>query len=189
MTLNEFFDATHLWAEQNTQLILLLSVAIPAVGSLLAFIGKGGKTDEDGRFIASVVMGFAMFAVVIAAMALFVSISMRGSSLLDANVALLAAPIICLFGSVIGLRMVFPLSELGVVRSLLDMGGFLLSLGAVFWFMSKFDGWRVHIFGSLFTFVILVIVAVFFLRRQFRRTFGLDRERKARAAHSRYDYE
>jgi hypothetical protein len=187
MTLNEFFDASHLWAEQNTQLILMLSVAIPAVGSLLAFIGKGGKTDEDGRFIASVVMGFAMFSVVIAAMALFVSISMRGSSLLDANVALLAAPIICLFGSVIGLRMVFPLSELGVVRSMVDMGGFLLSCGAVFWFMSKFEGWRIHIFGSLLTFVLLVGVAIFFLRRQFRRTFGMDRERRARPA--RYDYE
>jgi hypothetical protein len=189
MTLNEFFDASHLWAEQNTQLILLLSVAIPAVGTLLAYIGKGGKTDEDGRFIASVVMGFAMFAVVIAAMALFVSISMRGSSLLDANIALLAAPIICLFGSVIGLRMVFPLSELGVVRSLMDMGWFLFSCGLVFWFMSKFDGWRIHIFGSLFTFGLLVCVAIFFLRRQYRRTFGLDRERKARPARARYDYE
>lgn len=189
MTLNEFFDASHLWAEQNTQLILLLSVAIPAVGSLLAFIGKGGKTDEDGRFIASVVMGFAMFAVVIAAMALFVSVSMRGASLLDANVALLAAPVICLVGSVVGLRMVFPLSELGVVRSLIDMGWFLFSCGLVFWFMSKFDGWRIHIFGSLFTFGILVVVALFFLRRQYRRTFGLDRERKARPVRARYDYE
>jgi MFS family permease len=189
MTLNEFFDSSHLWAEQNTQLILLLSVAIPAVGTLLAFIGKGGKTDADGRFIASTVLGFSMLSVVIAAMALFVSISMRGASLLDANVALLAAPIICLFGSLVGLRMVFPLSELGAVRSLLDMGGFLLSLGAVFWFMSKFDGWRIHIFGSLFTFIILVALAIFFLRRQFRRTFGLDRERKASTARARYDDE
>jgi hypothetical protein len=189
MTLNEFFDASHMWAEQNTQFILLLSVAIPAVGTLLAFIGKGGKTDADGRFIASTVLGLSMFSVVIAAMALFVSVSMRGQSLLDTNIMLLAAPIICLVGSVIGLRMVFPLGELGVVRSLADMGWFLFSCGLVFWFMSKFEGWRIHIFGSLFTFALLVVVVLFFLRRQYRRAFGVDQQRKAKPVRARYDYD
>lgn len=187
MTLNELFDASYLWAEQNGQLILLLSVAIPAAGTLLAYIGKGGKTDADGRFIASTVMTFAMLAVVLEATALFVSINLRGQSLLDANAALLAAPIICLAGSMFGLRLVFPLSELGVVRALLELAWFLASCLLVFWFMSKFEGWRIHIFGSLFTLIILGAVAIFFLRRQYRRAFGLDR--KPRPVRARYDYE
>jgi hypothetical protein len=180
MTLNEFFDSSYQWGEQNAQLILLLGVTVPAVGTLLAFIGKGGKTDEDGRFIASTVMGISMLAVVLEAMAIFVGTFLRGGNVLDANVALLAAPILCLFGSVFGLRMVFPLAEIGVVRSILDMVWFLLSCLAVMWFMSKFRGWSITIFGSLFMFAIIVGLAIFFLRRQYRRAFGLDRERKVR---------
>ncbi len=121
MTLNEFFDSSYQWGDQNAQFILLLSVAIPAVGTLLAWIGKGGKTDEDGRFIASALLGFAMLAVVLEAMALYVGVSMRGVSVMDVNVALLAAPIICLFCAMIGLRMVFRLAEIGVVRALADL--------------------------------------------------------------------
>lgn len=177
MTLNEFFDSTYQWGEQNAQLILLLGVAVPALGTLLAFIGKGGKTDEDGRFIASMVMGLAMFAVVLEVMAIFVGVYIRGSSLMDANAALLAAPIICLVGSVLGLRLVFPLAEIGVVRSILDMVGFFVSCLFVIWFMSKFNGWYIGIHGSLFTFVIIVVIGLFFLRRQYRRAFGLDRQR------------
>ncbi|HYI01584.1 hypothetical protein [Hyalangium sp.] len=178
MTLNEFFDASYQWGEQNAQLILLLGVAVPALGTLLAFIGKGGKTDEDGRFIASAVMGFAMFAVVLEIMALFVGHFLRGSSILEANAALLIAPILCLVGSVLGLRLVFPLAEIGVVRSILDMGGFFVSCLLVMWFMSKFRGWNITIFGSLFTFLIIVLLAFWFMRRQYRRAFGLDRTRK-----------
>jgi hypothetical protein len=190
MTLNEFFDAAYQWGEQNAQLILLLGVAVPALGTLLAFIGKGGKTDEDGRFIASMVMGFAMFAVVLEVMAIFVGVYIRGSSLLDANAALLAAPVICLFGSVFGLRLVFPLAEIGVVRSILDMTGFFISCLFVMWFMSKFNGWFIGIHGSLFTFAIIVGIGIYFLRRQYRRAFGLDRERRVpqpARAHAHYD--
>jgi uncharacterized membrane protein len=178
MTLNEFFDSSYQWGERNAQLILLLGVAVPALGTLLAFIGKGGKTDEDGRFIASMVMGLAMFAVVLEVMAIFVGVYIRGSSLMDANAALLAAPIICLFGSVLGLRLVFPLAEIGVVRSILDMAGFFVSCLFVIWFMSKFNGWYIGIHGSLVTFVIIVVIGLFFLRRQYRRAFGLERERR-----------
>lgn len=178
MTLNEFFDAAYQWGEQHAQLMLLLGVAIPAVGTLAAFIGKGGKTDEDGRFIASAVMGFSMIVVVLEIMALFVGVFVRGASILDANVALVGAPIICLIGSVLGLRLVFPLAEIGVIRTLLDMAGFFVSCLCVMWFMAKFNGWSIMIFGSLFTFLIIAVMGFFFIRWQFRKAFGLDRERR-----------
>jgi hypothetical protein len=189
MTLNEFFDASYQWGEQHAQLILLLGVAIPAVGTLLAFIGKGGKTDEDGRFIASAVMGFAMLAVVLEVMAIFVGTFIRDASILDANVALLAAPILCLFGSVLGLRLVFPLAEIGVVRAILDMVGFFISCLFIMWFMSKFRGWSITIFGSLFMFAIIAGLGLYFVYRQYRRAFGLDRERRvgSRPVRAHYD--
>ncbi|WP_224248081.1 hypothetical protein [Hyalangium gracile] len=178
MTLNEFFDASYQWGEQHAQFILLLGVAIPAVGTLAAFIGRGGKTDEDGRFIASAVLGFSMLAVVLEMMAIFVGTFVRGANLLDANVALLAAPIVCLFGSLLGLRLVFPLAEIGVIRTLLDMAGFFVSCLLVMWFMSKFNGWSIMIFGSLFTFLIIAVMGFFFIRWQFRRAFGIGQERR-----------
>jgi hypothetical protein len=191
MTLNEFFDASYQWGEQHAQLILLLGVAIPAVGTLLAFIGRGGKTDEDGRFIASTVLGFSMLAVVLEVMAIFVGTFVRGGSLLDANAALLAAPILCLFGSVLGLRLVFPLAEIGVIRTILDLAGFFTSCLFVMWFMSKFTGWSIHIFGSLLTFVIIAVIGFLFIRWQARRAFGLNREpRPARArVRAHHDHE
>jgi hypothetical protein len=187
MTLNEFFDAAYQWGELHAQLILLLGVAIPALGTVAAFIGRGGKTDADGRFIASTVMGFSMLAVVLEIMAIFVGTFIRDASVLDANVSLLAAPILCLFGSVLGLRLVFPLAEIGVIRTLLDLGGFFASCLFVMWFMAKFHGWSITIFGSLFTFVLIVLLGFWFLRRQYRRTFGLERER--RVARTHYDAE
>jgi hypothetical protein len=190
MTLNDFFDVSYQWGEQHAQLILLLGVGIPAVGTLLALIGKGGKTDEDGRFIASTVMSVAMLAVILEAMAIFVGTFIRDASVLDANVALLAAPVLCLFGSVLGLRLVFPLAEIGVVRSILDMTGFFISCLFVMWFMSKFRGWSITIFGSLFTFMIIAVLGFWVLRRQYRRAFGLDRERRVpRTVRAHYDSE
>lgn len=188
MTLNEFFDAAYQWGEQRSQLILLLAVAIPAVGTLAAFIGKGGKTDEDGRFIASAVMGFSMLVVVLEIMAIFVGVSLRGASVLDANAALMGAPIICLIGSVLGLQLVFPLAEIGVIRTLLDMAGFFMSCLFVMWFMSKFNGWSIMIFGSLFTFLILAVMGFFFIRWQYRKAFGLNR-RTPRPVRVRADYD
>lgn len=187
MTLNEFFDASYLWGEQHAQLILLLGVAIPAVGTLAAFIGRGGKTDEDGRFIASAVMGFSMLVVVLEMMAIFVGLFVRDASLLEANVSLLAAPILCLFGSILGLRLVFPLAEIGVIRTLLDLAGFFVSCLLVMWFMAKFRGWSIMIFGSLFTFLIIAVMGFFFIRWQFRKAFGVNPSRRARPARASYD--
>ncbi|MFL5345953.1 MAG: hypothetical protein ACJ8AT_14275 [Hyalangium sp.] len=190
MTLNEFFDAAYQWGELHAQLILLLAVGIPVVGTLAAFIGRGGKTDEDGRFIASAVMGFSMFVVVLEIMALFVGVFVRDASLLDANAALVFAPIICLIGSVLGLRLVFPLAEIGVIRTLLDMAGFFVSCLFVMWFMAKFHGWSIMIFGSLFTFILLAVMGFFFMRWQYRKAFGLNRRTPHPArVRSHYDSE
>jgi purine-cytosine permease-like protein len=70
------------------------------------------------------------------------------------------------------------------------MTGFFISCLFVMWFMSKFRGWGIMIFGSLFTFMIIAALGFWVLRRQYRRAFGLDRERRVpRTVRAHYDSE
>jgi hypothetical protein len=189
MTLNELLFSSYDWADQNAPLVLAVSLGIPVVGTLLAFIGKGGKTDEDGRLIASLVMGVSMLAVMLEVVALFLARSLHDFSPLDANAALLAAPILCLVGSAVGVRLVFPLSELGSVRTALDLAYFLAACGLVVWFFSMFRGWSIVFFGTFTQLIVVGIITLFFLRRMFRRTFGLDRGARPASVRSRYDFD
>src|SRR4051812_8050230 len=131
MTINEALFGSYTWADQNADLILLGSVLWPIGGTVAAKIGKGGKTDADGRMIASGVMGAAIFAVALEFFVLFIARALEGKSLLDANLVLVLAPIIALGGSAFGLKMVFPLSELGSVRTAADLFIFLLALAGL----------------------------------------------------------
>ncbi len=175
MTLNELLFAAYGWADANGLLLLAASVLLPFVGTVLAWIGKAGKTDADGRFVASTLMGVALFAVSLELVVLFLAQALHDRSPLDANAALIAAPVVCLVASVVGVRMVFPLSELGSVRTAVDLGAFLLCCAALVWFMSKFRGWSLMFFGSFTQLLVALALAAFFLRRMYRRAFGVDR--------------
>jgi len=174
MTLDEFFLQSYAWADLNAPLILLAAVLWPAVGSVLAYIGRGGTTDADGRFIASTVMSVAMLAALLEVGGLFIAQKVLGVDLLHANVMLLAAPILCLAGSIMGIRLVFPLSELGSVRMVVDLGWFLLSCLVVGWLFSRFRGWGVLFVGSFTQLIVVAVIGIFFMRRLYRRAFGLD---------------
>ena len=180
MTLNETLLQAYAWADQNAQMILLAGVLLPVVGTILARIGKAGKTDADGRFIASAVMAVAMLAVVVEVGGLLIARDVLQASLLQANALLLVAPVLCLAGCIVGIRWVFPLSELGSVRMLVDLGLLLLACLGVLWLLSQFRGWGIVFFGSLGQLVVLAVIALFFLWRLFRRAFGLDRRRSDR---------
>lgn len=176
MTIDEMLRAGYAWADANALWVLLGGVAIPVVGTIAARIGKGGKTDADGRLIASAVMGLALVAVIAEVGCLFVARSALGADLTQANALLVVAPVVCLIGSVVGLRLVFPLSELGSVRTALDMGAFLLACAAVVWLASRFR-WGVVFFGSVGQLVILLVLAGLVLRRMWRRAFKIDTAR------------
>lgn len=174
MTIQEALFGSYGWADQNADLILLGSVMWPVLGTVAAKIGKGGKTDADGRMIASGVMGLALFAVALEFFALFIARAVEGQSLLDANLILVLAPIIALGGSAFGIKMVFPLSELGSVKTAADLFIFLLALGGLGYFFSKFNGWSLHFFGSFTQLVVVLALAIFFMWRLFRRAMGLS---------------
>jgi hypothetical protein len=175
MTLNELLVASQRWADEHAMALLAGSVLLPIVGTLLAWLGRGGKTDRDGRFIASALMGVGMLAVVAEVFVLLLARSIHGTSPMDVSLALLAAPVLILVLSVIGIRLVFPLSELASVRSALDLLAFAVCCGAVAWIFSTFRGWGVVFFGSITQLAVVTAIAAFFVRRMFRRTFALDR--------------
>lgn len=172
MTLNELLTDSYRWADANADLILLASVGIPLLGTVLASVGKGGKTDADGRFIASAVMATALLAVLGEVVFLFIARSQYGVGLLDANALLLLAPVICLGGAILGIRQVFPLNELGSVRVAADMGLLLLILGGVLWLFSRFRGWGILFVGTFTQLLVVSAIALFFVWRLWRRVWG-----------------
>lgn len=173
MTLEEMLRDAYGWADANATWVLLGGALVPVVGTVLARIGKAGKTDADGKLIASAFMGFALLAVVLEIACLFIARSALGADLLHANGLLVVAPIVCLAGSVVGLRLVFPLSELGSVRTAIDLGLFLLACGLVVFVASRFR-WGVFFVGSIGQLVVIAILAVLVVRRMYRRAFGVD---------------
>lgn len=172
MSLRELFSGIYQWADAYAISVLAASLAWAAGGSLLAWIGKGGRTDSDGRAIASVIIGVAVLFVVVAVAALGIAHVGFRKGPFDANVLLLAAPLICLAGSVAGIHLVFPLSELATVRTLRDVGLFAIACAGGLWLLSTFRGWGVLFLGGLGDLLIVGGLAVVLLRALWRRAFA-----------------
>lgn len=172
MTLNQFLVAAYGWAVAQRMIILLVALGVPLVGTLLARIGKAGKSDADGRFIASVVVGFGIVAVILEMLAIAIGAGVLGGSVLEGDFILLLSPIACLALSLLGIRLVFPLNQLASVRTAVDVGVFVLACAAVVWFFSKFRGWGLLFFGSVTQLALLLVLGYFLIRRLWRRAFG-----------------
>ena len=183
MTLRELLINTYLWADAHALALLLASLAWGLGGTLLALLGKGGRSDQDGRLIASVVIGGAVLLLVAALLAAGVAHVAFNQALMDANALLLLAPLACVLVSVLGVHRVFPLSELASVRTLGDLAGFALACIALLWLLSKFRGWGVAFLGGLGSLALIGLLAALLLRVLYRRAFG---QRGQGAVHRRY---
>jgi hypothetical protein len=172
LTLEQYFAAAYAWGVANRLWILVVAVAVPLLGTALARIGKAGKTDRDGRVIASVVVGVGLVAVVLEMLAVAIGAGVMGRSVLQGDFLLLVSPLLCLGGAILGIRLVFPLNELASVRTAVDVGAFILACAAVVWFFSKFRGWGLLFFGSITQLVLLLVLGFFLIRRLWRRAFG-----------------
>lgn len=175
MTLGDFLGASYGWADAHANELLLAAVVVPLLGTLAARVGKAGRTDADGKFIASVVLGIALVAALIEAIAIGVGHGAFGRSVLDANLKLLVAPVLCLVGSLVGIRLVFPLSEVATFRTFTDLAIFLLLVGAVVWLFSMFRGWGIVFFGHVTELAVIGVLGIALIRRYFLRAFGSRR--------------
>jgi hypothetical protein len=175
MTLRESLVAAYAWGVDHGTAVLVAALLGPVLGGVAAKIGKGGRTDEDGRFIASAVLAVGVLAVIGELMAVHAGHAYFDAGLLDADVRLVVAPLLCLVGCVVAIRLVFPLSELGGVKTASDLGLLFLACAGTIWFFSKFRGWGIVFFGSFLQLVVVLVIAGYFLRRLYRRAFRLDR--------------
>lgn len=171
MTLRDILTSFSLWADAHALAILLTSVAWGVLGTLLALLTRGGRSDQDGRLIASMVIGGAVLWLVLGMVALGLARLLFNKNLLDINALLLLAPLACVLTSVLGIRRVFPLSGLASVRTLGDVAGFAVACLALLWLLSKFRGWGVVFLGGLGSLLVIGFLALFLLRVLYRRAF------------------
>ena len=171
MTLRDLLTSFSLWADAHALTILLASVAWGLSGTLLARLTQGGRSDQDGRLIASVVIGGAVLWLVLGVVALGLVRLLFNKNLLDINALLLLAPLACVLTSVLGIRRVFPLSGLASVRTLGDVAGFAVACLALLWLLSKFRGWGVMFLGGLGSLLVIGFLALLLLRVLYRRAF------------------
>lgn len=171
MSLRDLLGTIYVAAEAHALAVFMLSVLWAVLGTLLARVGKGGRSDRDGRAIASTVVGGAVLWLVLATLAAAIAHAAFKKSPLDAHILLLAAPLLCLALSVIGVRWVFPLSELASVQTLRDVGLFLLACAAGLWLLSKFRGWGIAFLGGLGDLLVIGALAIALLRILYARAF------------------
>ena len=175
MALGEVLIGLYRFAEANALGVFAAAIVIPVVGSLAAWIGKGGRTDQDGRFIASILVGFGFTLVVLEVLAVVAAQALFDASVLDGNVLLLVAPIVCLAGGLLGVHTLFPLNELGSVRTAGDMALFLAGCAVIILIFSQFRGWGIIFWGGIGQLVIIAAIGYFVIRRLYRRAFGSRR--------------
>ena len=170
MTANELLANLYRWADANAGVILILSVVLPLIGAVAARIGKGGKTDSDGRLIASVVVGSGLTVFVFEVAMLVFARSVLKTDILEANAMLLAAPVIYMGLGLATIRSVFPLSELGSFRQAADIAAFVLVCWGIVWLFGKFQ-WGVIFFGTVTQLVLILALGAILVHRLYKRAF------------------
>ncbi len=175
MSLGELLASVYGWAQAHSVQILLAAFVVPVLGTIAAWIGRGGRTDRDGRAIASALVGIGLGVFALALVAALLAHLFFGRSMLEAHVALLAAPVVCLGLCLAGVRLVFPLDELASVRTLRDVGLFVLACAIVLWLFSKFRGWGIVFWGDLGQLALILVFGFVLLRRLYRRAFSRRR--------------
>ena len=175
MALGELLMSLYAWADSRSLEIFAGAIGVPVAGTAMAWIGKGGRTDRDGRIIASTFVGFGLLVFLVEVIAIAIAHMAFQRSVMDADVVLLLAPIVCLGGCLLGIRMVFPLNQLASVRSFTEIGVFVVACVAALWFFSKFRGWGIIFWGDLVQLAVIGALGYFLSRRLFERATGRRR--------------
>ena len=175
MSLGDLLLDAYGWADERAAALLVGALAIPLFGTIAAWVGKAGRTTRDGRLIASLLVGFGIFVILAEEVAILVAQIAFEQSVLAANVIVLSAPIVCLAGCLLGVHLLFPLNELGSVRTCADVGLFMVACAVVLWVVSQFRGWGILFWGGIGQLLVIGVIAVFLLRRLYLRAVGRRR--------------
>lgn len=169
LTLGGMISSAWDWLEAQSLLLLGIAVIVPLIGTAIAWIGRGGRTDRDGRLYANIVIGLGVGVFGLGVLFAAGAALSPGASVLDANAVLLAVPVVWLVVSLAGIHLVFPLNELASVQSLKDVGLLLAVLGVVVLVLWQFRGWGVLFHGGLIELAFIVAGFAWLVRRLYRR--------------------
>ncbi len=169
MTLAELLTTCYAWLDGHALPVLIAAAVIPTLGMIGAWLGRGGRSDRDGRLVADATLWFAV--AVCAAEILGLALAQWGfeKGPLDANLLLLLAGPVALAVSLLGIRAIYPLSELASTQTLRDVGLFGGAVVGVFWLFSKFRGWGIVFFGGMLQLLVLLLLVAWLLRFLYRR--------------------
>lgn len=154
--------------DQHSHWVFLSGLLFAVVGTLAAWVGKGGSTDEDGRFIASSVI---IFAVGLVLFELGIVAVWGLSTLTDTNLLLSLTPPVCAVAALFGVSRVFSLKDLGGFQRLTGIVGICLVTAAIIWLLSRFH-WGVIFFGGLAQAGLIFLAIAFVLHLLWRRARG-----------------
>lgn len=152
--------------------LLAASVVVPSLGTLAAWIGRGGRTDKDGRLLANGLIFLALAVFLVGLLAAAVGVTLMDRSLLQAEWTLLLTPIMWLGLTLAGVHRVFHLADLRAGQLARDAALLLLVVAALLWFFSQFRGWGIVFFGGILQLVVILGVVVWFIRALIRRMAG-----------------
>ncbi|MBF0407158.1 MAG: hypothetical protein HQM10_07385 [Candidatus Riflebacteria bacterium] len=169
MTIGDTFIAFMRAVFVYKTVIFAVAIIFPIVGAVFAAIGKRGKTDRDGRFVANFVIGASLLFFILETIILFIAHRFFSANLIQADAMLVASGPLCLAGSLFFIKLIFPLTELTIIHSIADFIVLLIFCSIAFWFISKFRGWGIYFFGGITEMITIGIVMFVFLGRLFSR--------------------
>ncbi len=179
MTLMDLLQSAYDGLHTHSGMVALLLAALPVVGTGLARLGKGGKTDADGKLIASLVIGAAVLLLLLDLTGLWVASKVLRKDIvtvaLRADAVLLLGPPLCLVASILGMRLVFPLGQLATIRTLRDVGLLLAAGGAALWLLGQFKGWGIWFLGGISELVVLGVLGAGLVAYLVRRASSAPR--------------
>ena len=169
MTLEATLVGLYSWLDTHAVVIAAGLVFATILGVTGAWVGRAGKSDRDGRWVANATLGLGFSAFVIEVIGLVIANWGFQKGLLDANLWLLMAPVVGLGLSLSGIRLIYPLAELGSATTARDIGLFVLALFFLFWIFSEFRGWGIVFFGGLVQMLLIGLLLAGLVRYLYRR--------------------
>jgi len=167
MTLREFLELLN----HNGGLIFLSGLGFAVIGAIATRIGKGGQSEEDGRFIGGVVAAFGATVLALEIVGLVLVWRLKPAAIADTSLALLAAPPVCCAASLYGVSLSFPLRTLGGFERMVSLVGLSAVLLGLLWLLSRFH-WGIVFFGGLAQAGLIFLVIAVIIRTLFKRAFS-----------------
>ena len=171
MSIAELLALAHAGALAHARTLLAVCLLTPAVITLLAWACNAQRQRRVAHLIANIGLSLAFTALALEVLAIAIARVVFDAHIGDASAILLLAPIAFVGATVVGVHMVFPLKQLAAWRTLVDVGWFSLAAAALLWIMSQFRGWGILFGGNLIELALIMIAALWLIRRLYRRVF------------------